>query len=354
MFGVGGMPKWLFRLAGQLNDDFDFYFIATHSDYIVPEYRDVATVVVLPFRKWPLANYLFTHRIDLAQVANLRLYTDASRLAQVPSVVERVDGLRSGAALSDKRGLDLVIASTFGIVSHIEKMMPPEDIHVIYNGVDLEAFDQSPIERFAFGAEDIVIGRTSRLSGGKNISLLIAAVKELRKRSEYANVRLVICGGDTTQPGSIPMLDTLKAEAEVLGDSVVFTGEVLNTVAITKGYDIATCTSRPDNEGIPNSLLEAMAASKPVVASSVGDIPEIVQDGENGFLFRSDDLVGLVAALARLVDDAKLREKMGAAGRNRIEQDFDLKKQSEAYRLLYWELIECKGRHPLTRLIGAG
>ncbi len=349
MFGVGGMPKWLYRLAGELGDEFDFHFIATHSDYVLPEYSKVATVSVLPFRKLPLAWYLLRQRIDLAQIANLRLYADAARLARVPSVIERVDGLRGGAALGSKDGLDAVVASTRGMASYLERMLPASKIYTIYNGVDLAAFDAAPAERFGLGPDKIIVGRTSRLGGGKNISLLIAAVKQLRQQAKYAHVHLVVCGGDTTQPGAVPMLARLRAEAEPLGDAVIFTGEVADPMPITKGFDIATCTSLPNNEGIPNSLIEAMAAGKPVVASAVDDIPELVQDGVTGLLFESGNAEQLTAALARLVDDASLRARMGAAGRERIEQEFDLKQQAEQYRQLYRRLLQDNGRHWLNR-----
>ncbi|MBX3003115.1 MAG: glycosyltransferase family 4 protein [Anaerolineales bacterium] len=349
MFGVGGMPKWLYRLAGELADEFDFHFIATHSDYVLPEYRQVAQVAVVPFRKLPLAGYLLRQRIDLAQIANLRLYADAARLAGVPSVIERVDGMRSGAALGSKAGLDAVVASTAGMAQHLAGLMPSEKIHTIYNGVDLAAVDAAPIERFGLGTDKIIIGRTSRLGGGKNLSLLIAAVKQLRQHSHYQHVHLVICGGDTTQPGAVPMLAQLRAEAAALGAAVTFTGEVADPMPVTKGFDIATCTSLPNNEGIPNSLIEAMAASKPVVASAVDDIPELVQDGQTGLLFESNNVAALAAALARLVEDAALRQRMGAAGRARIERDFDLHQQAERYRQLYRSLLQQNGRHWLSR-----
>jgi glycosyltransferase involved in cell wall biosynthesis len=349
MFGVGGMPKWLYRLAGELRDEFDFHFIATHSDHVLDAYRNVAKVAVVPFNKLALAWYLFRHRIDLAQIANLRLYADAARLAGVPSVIERVDGVRSGAALGSKEGLDAVVASTRGMAELLGSMLPADKIHTIYNGVDVAAFDAAPMERFGLPEGTVIIGRTSRLSGGKNVSLLIAAVKQLRQHSQYAHVRLVVCGGDTTQPGAPPMLAQLRAEAAPLGDAVIFTGEVADPTAITKGYDIATCTSRPNNEGIPNSLIEAMAAGKPVVATAVDDIPELVNDGETGLLVESDNVEQLTAALAKLVDDAALRGRMGAAGRKRIEQDFDLRRQAEQYRTLYRQLLARNGRHWLNR-----
>lgn len=349
MFGIGGMPKWLYRLAGELRDEFEFHFIATHSDYVLPEYRQVARVAVLPFRKLPLAWHLLSQRIDLAQIANLRLYADAARLAGVPSIIERVDGMRGGAALGRKDGLDAVIASTRGMAQHLKGMLPAEKIHTIYNGVDLAAVDAAPVERFGLGPDKLIIGRTSRLGGGKNISLLIAAVKQLRRHSRYAHVHLVICGGDTTQPGAVPMLAQLRAEAEPLGDAVIFMGEVADPMPITKGFDIATCTSLPNNEGIPNSLIEAMAAGKPVVASAVDDIPELVQDGKTGLLFESNNLERLTAALARLIDDPSLRAQYGAAGRQRVENEFDLARQAELYRQLYRSLLERNGRHWLNR-----
>jgi glycosyltransferase involved in cell wall biosynthesis len=350
MFGIGGMPKWLYHLAGQLQADFDFTFIATHSKYLIPEYRDVARVVALPFNKWALAAYLFTNRIDIAQVANLRLYVDAARLARVPVIIERVDGLRSGAALGPKDGLDAVIASTRGMVPELEKLIAAERIHMIYNGVDIKSYEQAAPQRFGFQDEDVIIGRTSRLSGGKNISLLIQAVIALRNEERYKHVRLVICGGDTTQPDAKPMFEILKNEARKLGTNVVFTGETLNTEAITAGYDIVTCTSRPNNEGIPNSLIEAMAAGKPVVASAVDDIPELVQDGSTGLLFPTDNLAELTKTLKRLIDSKALRQELGATAKKRITSDFNIKAQSSKYAKLYMNLLQIKGRHPLNSL----
>lgn len=302
MFGVGGMPKWIYRLAKALRDDFDFYFIATHSDYFLPKYAEVATLVQLPPKKWQLAAYLAWHRIDVVQMANLRVYAEGALAARVSVVVERTDGIRGGAALGPKHGLDAVIASTQGTIPHIAELIDESKIQLIYNGVDLELYESGVAERFGFADTDILIGRTSRLVGGKNIPLLIRAVIELRKQPQYAHVRLVVCGGDTTQPGTIPILDDLKALAVPLGDSVVFTGEVANPAPITKGYDIATCTSMPNNEGIPNSLLEAMAAGKPLISTDVGDINEIVIDDQTGYLIPNDDADTLVVALKRLVD----------------------------------------------------
>lgn len=339
MFGIGGMPKWLYQVAKSLQDEFDFYFIATHSDYVRPEYREVARVAVLPFNKWILAAYLKLQRIDIAQVANLELYKLAAQVAGVPIIIERTDGLRGGAALNPKHGLDAVICSTEGVAKLVREMIAPDRVHVIYNGFDLDSYAGVRRKRFGFSDKDIIIGRTSRLAAGKNISLLIQALIELRRDPKYQGVRLVICGGDNTQDGAQPMLKQLQKEAEPLGESVVFTGEIFDTRAITLGYDIATCTSNENNEGIPNSLIEAMAAGKPVVATGVDDIPELVQHGETGLLVGEKDLDRLVKALKILITDAEKRRMVGVAARKRIEQDFDLAKQVDRYASLYRQLL---------------
>lgn len=344
MFGLGGMPKWIYNLAKNLGDEFDFYFIATHSKVFAPEFCRVARVRALPFNRLALAAYLRWHRIDLAQTANKRLYARAALLARVPVVIERTDGLRHGAALTPKDGLDAVIASTKGTIPALSELIDPSKIHLIYNGVDIQKLNAAAPERFGFGPEDIIVGRTSRLTRGKNISLLIRAVIELRRDPAFGHVRLVVCGGDNTQAGAEPMLEELKREAAPLGGSAVFTGEVFDPAGINAGFDIATCTSWPDNEGIPNSLLEALAVGKPVAATRVGDIPELIRPGQEGFLVDNEDLQGLVKALKVLAENRELREEMGARSRSRVEQEFEMGAQVRKYAELYRLLLAQKGR----------
>jgi glycosyltransferase involved in cell wall biosynthesis len=224
-----------------------------------------------------------------------------------------------------------------------------QKIHLIYNGIDVNNFSSVVPQRFGFGPDDIIIGRVSRLTGGKNIPLLIQAVAEIRKDPKYRHVRLVICGGDTTQPNSIPRLANLKRQAEPLGESVIFTGEVHDPTAIICGFDIATCTSKADNEGIPNSLIEAMAAAKPVVSTQVGDIAELVDDGRSGILVPDDDVKALVVALKKMIDDPGLRRQYGLAGQARVRQDFNLETQVAKYAALYESLFEQKGYWSLKR-----
>ena len=337
-FHIGGMESLIYRTAYALRDRYDFYFIATHVEEILPKFKELGTAIYIGKRWWELARYLRQEQIDLVQYGNIRYYADAALAAGVPIVVERTDGIRSGVALRTKVGVDAVIASTQGTIPHIQKLIASDRIHLIYNGIDMEQFDDVSPDRLGFAESDILIGRASRFSAGKNIGLLIDAVRQLHP--DYPQVRLILVGGNSKMPGAQDEESILRKRAESLGDQVIFTGYVENPAAIIKGFDIGTCVSRPGNEGIPNSLIESMAGSSPVVATAVDDIPELVSHGENGLLIADNDLAGLVEALKTLINDPDLRRKFGEAGRSRVEADFNLNAQSQAYGNLYAQLLE--------------
>ena len=102
------------------------------------------------------------------------------------------------------------------------------------------------------------------------------------------------------------------------------------------------------SEGLPVSVLEAMAAGLPVVASRVGGVPEQVSDGETGLLVEPGDSNELAAALNRLTADASLRRRLGAAGRARAEHAFDLDAFRRAHVALYSrELARCRLPAPM-------
>jgi glycosyltransferase involved in cell wall biosynthesis len=112
------------------------------------------------------------------------------------------------------------------------------------------------------------------------------------------------------------------AQVELLGER----GDVPEQLAAS---DVFVLSSR--SEGMPMSILEAMAAGLPVVASAVGGIPEIVRDGETGLLVPPGDADALAAALGRLLDDDGLRRRLGAAGRERALDEFDVVRFGDAH-----------------------
>ena len=96
------------------------------------------------------------------------------------------------------------------------------------------------------------------------------------------------------------------------------------------------------SEGLPMSVLEAMAAGLPVVAAAVGGVPELVDDGETGLLVPPGRPDALAAALGRLAADPALRRRLGAAGRRRAEAHFDIEACRRAHVELYRELLAAR------------
>jgi len=343
-FSIGGIESCLYNIARALHKKHEFHFIATHVPEIQEKFYSVGHPIYLGQDWKKIETYLKEHKIDLVQTHNLREYMLCAYEAGVPVVVERTDGLRNGAALRPKSGLDGVIASTQGTISEISQLIARDKIQMIYNGVDLKRFQGVRADRLGFSEDDVIIGRLSRFGRGKNLPLLIEAVIELRKK--HPQVKLVMVGDNSKMPGAPDVRKELEEQAKPLKENVVFTGNVEFPESLIMGMDIVTCVSNPMNEGIPNSLLEGMAAKKPVVSTRVDDIPEAVEDGRTGFLVPPQDVEALACALEKLVIDPALRQKMGEAGFTKIERDFNNEKQPELYEKLYLELLDKKRGAP--------
>lgn len=153
-----------------------------------------------------------------------------------------------------------------------------------------------------------------RIEHHKNPQLFLHALAELRKRGKP--VRTTIVGGGTYLP-------CLKSLAEELGisDAVDFVGHVRTASRLMEYYRNAHMLYLLSfTEGLGMVLLEAGAASLPILGSCAGGIPELARDGENAFLISPDDLPGCVAATEKLIDDEVLREKMGRKSQEIMEK----------------------------------
>jgi glycosyltransferase involved in cell wall biosynthesis len=124
-----------------------------------------------------------------------------------------------------------------------------------------------------------------------------------------------------------------ELRASGLADQVALSGERRDVPRLLAAADVFVLSSR--SEGAPLSILEAMAAGLPVVASDVGGIGELVADGETGLLVPPGDPARLALALARVLDDRALRERLGAAGRARARERFDIDALRSAHLDLY-------------------
>jgi len=333
-FHVGGIENWLYRLAYELRDQFEFYFISTTVSDFLPKFRTIGSCAYLPSAS-NMISFLQKYNIDIVQVHNERWPIDAALAAGVPHIIERTDGTRSCTRIP-KQGLSLVIASSKGTVPLIAQKFPEEKIIVIYNGIDLNYVDTAHIER-PWTPQSFVIGRTSRFGRGKNLSLLIEAMYKLHPR--FPQVQLVLIGGDSLMPGAEAMEIELKKMAKSLGEAIQFVGVKEDTIPWIKGFDVGTCVSNPDNEGIPNSLIEAMACSKPIISTDVDQVTELVEDNVNGLLIPPGDVDALCQAIEKLMINPFLCNRMGQAGRKTIEERFSVQMAANQYSNMYHQLL---------------
>ena len=176
---------------------------------------------------------------------------------------------------------------------------------------------------WAIPPESFVVGIVARLAPVKNHGLLLRAVAKLGP-----NVHLAIVGGG-------PSRDALVALAQECGISsrVHFIGEIHGPMNLHNFFDVTVLCSL--SEGFPNSIIEALAAARPVVATSVGGVPDVIVDNETGLLIKSQSVDELAAALKRLQHDAALRERLARAGQRSVRlqfhQDIVMNKLSALY-----------------------
>ena len=196
---------------------------------------------------------------------------------------------------------------------------PDDKIRVIYNGVDLAQFrtstDRGVLAEFGFAENDPVVGIVAVLRPEKDhVSLLRAARTVV---DELTRVRFLIIGDGPTRP----QLEALCTELQIT-PNVHFAGSRDDVARLLPAIDVFVLTST--SECFPISVLEAMACARPAVCSAVGGIPEVIKDGETGYLVPPKDPPQLAARLVRLLQDPLTARRMGRAARARVEAEFDL------------------------------
>jgi glycosyltransferase involved in cell wall biosynthesis len=211
----------------------------------------------------------------------------------------------------------------------------PDRTAVIYNGVDLASFPP----RAQDGAEQVRVLSVGRLKAPKDFSTQVRALATLPSGS----FRCRIIGDGPGRPA-------LEAELRRLGllEVVELAGEREDVPEQLAKADVFVLSTT--SEGFPMTVLEAMAAGLPVVASAVGGVPELVLQEETGLLVPARDHEALAAALDRLISDRDLRRRFGEAGRKRAQNDYDLASFRNAHRELYRRELAARGLSSLSSL----
>ncbi len=206
------------------------------------------------------------------------------------------------------------------------KVVPPEKLTVIYNGVDHEPFLKAQRKK---EDSEVIITYVGRLAPPKDLKTLLKAIKPL------TGVKVLIVG-DGELRNEVEKY-VLKNE---LSEKVFLLGEREDVPEILANSDIFVLPSRW--EGLPFTIIESMMAGLPIVASKVGGIPELVDDGVTGFLVPPGDHLSLAQAIKKLIDDKNLREEMGRNGREKALKLFTVERMLNETIKVYDEVLKTK------------
>jgi glycosyltransferase involved in cell wall biosynthesis len=279
-----------------------------------------------------LTAYLRRNEIDLVHAHMFRaevIGTRAAVSASTPVIMATVHSsrVRSPEDVAELAALtphmDRLIVPSASIERKVRREGRGEArFSVIPNGVDLSRFaaEATPCtlrNEAEIPGRALLIGVVARLEPEKGHQFLIEAMPAVLEAAPDAWLAIV---------GEGSLADQLRAQAAALPaparERVIFTGRREDVSAVTADLDIAVLPSLREAQGI--SILEAMARHKPVVASAVGGVPEVVTDEVDGILVPPADPGALASAIARLARDGELRRRLGEAGYRTVVERFSI------------------------------
>jgi L-malate glycosyltransferase len=232
---------------------------------------------------------------------------------------------------------DVVTGASDAVGAYLihEAGVAAERVRVIYNCVDVKRFGQphdgaAKRRELDIPADAWVIGLVGNLRPQKNHEALLRALAKLLPAVPEA--WLVLVGDGERRPGLEALADTLA-----IRDRVRFLGCRLDVPQLYPVFDVYCLPSH--YEGMPFTVFEAMSAGKPIVASRVMGIQEVIAEGETGLLVPPDDPTALAQALVRLRRDATLGQRLAMAGRDYVNAHGRLEVMVERYSALYEEVL---------------
>ncbi len=224
---------------------------------------------------------------------------------------------------------------------HQFKIAPPNKFSIIPLGFDLTQFLDAEAHRGELRKElhipedMLLVGMVGRLTAIKNHALFLRSAARVLEKT--ANVRFLIIGDGELAVDLKQLADDLQIK-----DRVIFLGWRDDMASVYAGLDLVVLTSF--NEGTPVTLIEAMASAKPVVATAVGGVPDIVLDGQTGILAPSGDADGLAVAMTDLLLDPGKRQEFGERGREFVREKYTKERLCADIEKLYGELLSARAK----------
>lgn len=226
----------------------------------------------------------------------------------------------------------------------------PEKVLTLHNGIDLQHFKRglTPFggirREFGIPENAQVVGTVANFASEKGYPILLEAAQTCLKEKENLWFLCV---------GSGPLEKGIKERAKQIPghERIVFTGSRRDIPDLLEAMDVFVLASVI--EGFPNVLLEAMAMAKPVVASEVGGIPELVESGVNGILILPRDKKALAEAILALLEDSEKRVRLATNAQEKIKREFTLDRMLDQYEALYLSVLEKKRIKKENRICAA-
>lgn len=298
-----------------------------HVHYAVPNAMSavLARQILAPL---PLKVVTTLHGTDITLVGNDPSFLETTRWS-----IEQSDAVT--AVSEDLRRSTL---EQFGVKRPVE---------VVPNFIDPARYqavrESAGARRWARPGEKILL----HISNFRPVKRLLDVVEVFRRVRRQVRCRLVLVGDGP---------DRAKVEAGCRArggcDDIVFIGNLPVIEEVLVGADVFLLPSQNESFGL--AALEAMSCEVPVVASRVGGIPEVVVDGENGYLYPVGDVDGMAEGVVRILQDDALRVRMGRAGRERAEQVFAQDRVVARYREIYQRAIAGSTGDDARDAAGAG
>ncbi|HEY2798083.1 MAG TPA: glycosyltransferase family 4 protein [Thermoanaerobaculia bacterium] len=217
----------------------------------------------------------------------------------------------------------------------------PSLVFVLENAIEIPASVAS-VRPAGTPLRALLVGSLTRV---KRADLFLEALAQARRAGAPLSGQVV---GDGPERGP---LETLARERGLLPDGVRFLGERSDVAELLAQADALVLTS--DDEGLPNAVLEGMAAGLPVLATPAGDTPELVQDGRTGWLVPFGDAAALSARMLELCGSPEVRACLGRAGRELVAARYGKARMTRRALEIYREIAERKGRHLLRSALVA-
>ena len=294
-----------------------------------------------------LARHLRRRKIAIAHsfdfYTNLMLLPTA-RLAGIPVLIGSMRQLGDRLSPAQTRALawvlrwfpDRIVCNSRAAAARLLELgVSSQKPVVIPNALPDECF-QTTAPALPRNPKTLRVGLVARMNEKvKNHPALLRATAVLLQ--EFPQMEVVLAGDGQLRPG----LETMANDLGIAGH-VRFLGERRDIPAVLASLDISVLASL--SESLPNAILEAMAAGLPVVSTRVGGSPEVVRQGETGFLVDSGNDAQLVEALGTLLRDESLRKRFGASGREAARAQFGVAGIQKQYEDLYTAaLLEKRG-----------